>query len=142
MPLLPIPIEFLASTTPGRMLIDFKIGSAPPAASAPWHPGEPIKLAPQADAVSEPASDAPTAAPVRPRFSQAQGFGEQVPLRFAASQIVPSQVRVTFGPGVEPESPVSWKGGQPWNRVLATAVAPLGDRIQTGRMSVTVLPKN
>lgn len=142
MPLLPIPIVILASTTPSRTLVDFKIGSAPPAAAAQWHPGEPIKLAPEADTASEPVPDAPTPATARPRFSQAQGFGDQVPLRFAASQIVPSQVKVTFGPGVEPESPVSWKGGQDWNRVLATAVAPLGYRIETARMSVTVLPKN
>lgn len=98
-------------------------------------------LAPQGNAVSESITDAPASVPFRPHFSDAEGFGEQVPLSFAASQIVPKHVRVTFGPGVDTESPVSWRGGQPWNRVLATAVAPLGYRIESGRMSVTVLRK-
>jgi hypothetical protein len=86
--------------------------------------------------------DDPPVAPVPPHFSIARGFGDQVPLSFAASQIVPAHVRVSSGPGVQQESPVTWRGDRPWNQVLATAVAPLGYRIQTGRMAVAVIRKD
>ena len=69
----------------------------------------------------------------------AQGFGRSVSLRFAVQQIVPPAVTVRFGVDVDPASPVTWSGGQPWNRVLAAAVQPLGLRIVTGASSVLIL---
>jgi hypothetical protein len=72
------------------------------------------------------------------RFRPAAGFGEGVPLAFAARQIVPPAMAVRFGPGVDPDSAVDWTGGAPWNRVLATAIAPLGLRLTVGATSALI----
>jgi len=42
---------------------------------------------------------------------------------------VPPAVKVTYGPGADPNALVDWKGGQAWNRVLFDAVKPLGLRL-------------
>ena len=72
------------------------------------------------------------------RFKVAQGFGNDVPMSFAARQIVPASVSVRFGKGVDPAAAVSWRGGAPWNRVLAAAVRPLGLQIFTGATTVLI----
>ena len=74
-----------------------------------------------------------------PRFKIAEGFGDQVPLRFAVRQIVPPAVAVTYGPGAMPDALVDWKGGQGWNRVLSGAVHPLGLRLVMTPMAVQIL---
>lgn len=74
----------------------------------------------------------------RPRFNIAQGFGDQVPLRFAVRQIVPEAIKVTFGPGADPDATVDWQGGQGWNRVLFQAVRPLGLRLVMTPMAVEI----
>ena len=74
--------------------------------------------------------------PERVVFAIAQGFGDQVPLRFAVQQIVPRTVRVTYGPGADPDATVTWKGGRGWNWVLLHAVQPLGLRLVMTPMAV------
>lgn len=76
--------------------------------------------------------------PLRPRFLVAHGFGRQVPLSFAIRQIVPHTTVVRFGPGVELAALVTWSGGRPWNRVLASALRPLRLRMTTAANSVTI----
>jgi hypothetical protein len=76
--------------------------------------------------------------PIRPRLMIAQGFGDDVPLRFAVRQIVPKSVRVVYGPGTSPDALVSWKGGQGWNWVLFHAVRPLGLRLVMRPMAVEI----
>jgi hypothetical protein len=49
-----------------------------------------------------------------------------VPLAFACRQIVPATIQVGFGPGVDPDTKVTWRGGQPWPNALAAALRPLG----------------
>lgn len=83
-----------------------------------------------------PSTDTPH--PARPEFMVAEGFGDQVPLRFAVRQIVPRSVKVTYGPGADPKAAVDWKGGQGWNRVLFRAVKPLGLRLVMTRMAVEI----
>ena len=78
------------------------------------------------------------ALPPQPRFKVAQGFGDRVPLSFAVRQIVPRAVRVSYGPGTNPDALVDWKGGQGWNWVLYRAVHPLGLRLVLGRMTVEI----
>ena len=85
-----------------------------------------------------PAVSADTPHPAQPPFMLAQGFGDQVPLRFAVRQIVPRAVKVTYGPGADPDAAVDWKGGQGWNRVLFNAVRPLGLRLVMTRMAVEI----
>ena len=57
----------------------------------------------------------------------AYGFGHQVSLAFAARQIVPRGVKVSFGEALEPETLlVDWKGGRPWPDVLRSTLRPAG----------------
>ena len=76
--------------------------------------------------------------PAATRFKMAYGFGDQIPLSFAVRQIVPPAVRVTYGPGADPDALVDWKGGQAWNRVLGEAVKPLGLRLVMTHMAVEI----
>ena len=62
----------------------------------------------------------------RTRTAVASGFGHEVPLRFAVRQLLPKNWRVRYGQGVDPDRPVSWEGGRPWDFVLRDAVKPLG----------------
>ena len=69
----------------------------------------------------------------------ARGFGEHVPLAFATRQIVPAQVKVTFGPKVDQAAVVSWTGGRPWHETLRTAVRPLGLRVVIGWKTIAIV---
>ena len=108
---------------------DFVLGSARPG-SVPTVPLSQAVPAPEA------AQDAPEQ--VAPRFKLARGFGNAVPLSFAVRQIVPPAVKVRYGPGIDPDAVVSWKGDRPWNQVLAIAVQPLRLRIVTGSDTVLI----
>ena len=96
---------------------DFVITSTPPVPDPPLASQVPLKAPPPANH------------PTPPRFEMAYGFGDKIPLSFAVRQIVPPTVKVTYGPGADPNALVDWKGGQTWNRVLLTAVKPLGLRL-------------
>ena len=116
---------------------DFVVaGSGPPAPAA--------QIAPAANSASSDAAQPSNAAEndrtdaAEPRFKVAEGFGDQVPLRFAIRQIVPPAVKVTYGPGASPDALVDWKGGQGWNRVLSRAVHPLGLRLVMTYMAVQI----
>ena len=57
----------------------------------------------------------------------AQGFGTQVPLVFAARQIVPHGFKIAFGADLDAGSLlVDWKGGRPWPDVLRATLLPAG----------------
>lgn len=72
-------------------------------------------------------------------WKMAYGFGNKIPLAFACRQIVPQSVKVTYGPGVDPATPVTWKGGDTWNHVLRATVKPLGLRLQMTYMAVAIV---
>ena len=76
--------------------------------------------------------------PAKPRFKMAYGFGKGVPLAFACRQIVPSAVRITYGPGADQAALVNWKGGDTWNHVLRDAVQPLGLHLVMTTMAVEI----
>ena len=115
---------FLAAIMPAATArADFVITSTPPVQTA-----RPI-VQTIPDKSPEPAST---------RFKLAFGFGDRIPLSFAVRQIVPPAVKVTYGPGADPNAPVDWKGGQAWNRVLSEAVKPLGLRLVISRMAVEI----
>lgn len=87
----------------------------------------------------------PTTIPVRrhriaatPMIPVALGFGNQVPLAFATRQIVPPQVKVTFGPEVEQDALVDWSGGRSWVEALRAAVRPLGMRVSVSWKAVSI----
>lgn len=102
----------LVAATPATP-VDFKLVEAAPS--------QPTPLAEQAASPTIPA-----------------GFGNQVPLSFAARQIVPHGVAIRLTPGVDPNAPVTWAGGRPWPQVLTTAVAPLGYRVSVTRTVASI----
>jgi hypothetical protein len=110
---------------------DFVVLASP--STAPALP----RMAPEAP-VAAPSEASSPAASMEPRFKIAQGFGDHVPLSFAVRQIVPRAVRVTYGPGADPDALVDWKGGEGWNRVLFRAVHPLGLRLVMTYMAVQI----
>ncbi|SDB71491.1 hypothetical protein SAMN02927895_04110 [Belnapia rosea] len=67
-----------------------------------------------------------------------EGFGEAVPVHVAARQIVPEGISVVFGDGVDRELPVDWRGGRPWNLVLADAIKPLGFKLSRTASQVSI----
>ena len=66
------------------------------------------------------------------------GFGDRVPLTFAVRQIVPAHFQVAFADAVLKDSPVDWKGGEPWRATLADAVRPLGLVVTVRGPKVTI----
>lgn len=122
---------------------DFVIKSGPPHPASAVPPAAPIAMAPIVDpgdpgytgkTPSQPAQDTPTTV----HWKIAHGFGDKVPLGFACRQIVPPAVKVTYGPGADPQMLVSWKGGDTWNHVLRDAVKPLGLRLVMTHMAVEI----
>ena len=110
----PMILTALMATTLGAAAkADFVITSTPPAPNPPLASEVPLK------------TPVPANHPTPPRFEIANGFGDQIRLSFAVRQIVPPTVKVTYGPGADPNALVDWTGGQTWNRVLLTAVKPL-----------------
>jgi len=109
-------------------------------ASNPTSTAAPVAMAPIVDPGDRAQAAGRAAGRTAPatHWKMAYGFGEQVPLDFACRQIVPRAVRVTYGPGARPDMVVSWKGGKPWNRTLAEAVAPLGLRLVINRTVVEI----
>lgn len=72
------------------------------------------------------------------RAPVAHGFGDHVPLSFAAHQIVPANLHVAYANQVDPSALVTWTGGQPWNVVLVHAVQPLGYRVWVSATTVHI----
>lgn len=52
-------------------------------------------------------------------YTDAVGFGRNIPLSLALSQIVPSEFSRQVSPTIDQEMSVSWSGGKPWNQVLS-----------------------
>lgn len=88
-------------------------------------------VSPAAVAAALPPIAASPAAPVRRPVALpvAKGFGEQVSLRFAARQIVPSDLALAIADNVDATVNVSWQGDRPWNRVLQDVLKPLDLRL-------------
>ena len=55
-----------------------------------------------------------------------QGFGSELPLALALSQVVPAEFSYAFGAGVNPGLRVSWSGNKSWPIVVEDMVRPLG----------------
>lgn len=97
-----------ASATPAS-------GPVPAVAPAPYVSATPAAPAgPQA---------APASADI---YGDAIGFGRELPLALAVSQIIPPDFAFAFERGVNPGDTVSWEGGKPWNQVLQETLADAG----------------
>lgn len=51
-----------------------------------------------------------------------EGFGQDIPLYLALDQIVPPSYITRIASGIDPDTPLSWTGGKPWNTVLNNAL--------------------
>ena len=111
---------YATTLRPDAEVIDFKLDPPPVVAAGPAHTADGARSG------NENAGDDTPAAPARPHFRLATGFGHEVPLSFAVRQVVPAHIKVAFDNGVDRDVPVSWQGGRPWNEVLRAAVKPLG----------------
>ena len=60
------------------------------------------------------------------QYPDAVGFGKELPLALAMSQVVPADYSFSFANDVDAGSTVSWQGGKPWNEVLNDMLAPKG----------------
>jgi len=96
---------------------------------APIGAPAPITAIPVAPPVQSVAAAVPRPAPVMPSTSGlevAVGFGKELPLALALSQVVPSDYSFSFGQNVNVGSTVSWQGGKSWDAVLQEMLAPVG----------------
>lgn len=59
-------------------------------------------------------------------YEDVQGFGTDIPLATAMSQIVPANFAYSVDSPAMLGQKVSWTGGMAWNKVLEKAVEPLG----------------
>ena len=75
-------------------------------------------------------------------FSEAAGFGRDLPLALALSQIVPPEYSYAFGETVDTGAIVSWQGGKPWDKVLEDMLAPAGLMAVIQNNQVTIRNKN
>ena len=73
-----------------------------------------------------PASQAPASTEASQQFAPAVGFGRDLPLALALSQVVPANYSYAFGQNVDTAANVSWQGGKPWNQVLSDMLAANG----------------
>jgi hypothetical protein len=115
---------------------DFVVAGSSPSPRPQAAPAVPTAPAVDETNAHDAATDNPAAG--APRFRIAQGFGVHVPIRFAVRQIVPRTVTVTYGPGVDPDAVVDWKGVQGWNSVLFRAIHPLGLHLVMSHMAVEI----
>ncbi len=130
---------FLASFSVPDARADFVLVGSRPAAPASQVPAPEAPASASGNACDASGATAPGPdAPLDPRFKVAQGFGNHIPLRFAVRQIVPRAVKVTYGPGADPDGLVDWKGGQGWNCVLFRAVHPLRLRLVLSNGAVKI----
>lgn len=58
-------------------------------------------------------------------FAEISGFGSDMPLAFALSQVVPEGYAYSLGKNVNPAAIVSWSGGKPWTVVVQDMIKPL-----------------
>lgn len=100
-------------------------GSVACIATFPAHAEFVLRSPPNTGLQSETAPAAAARIPrTGPRPYSPRGFGDDVPLRLAAEQIVPPGTKVEFSPDVSPDAEVTWRGGQAWWVALAKAIEP------------------
>jgi len=54
------------------------------------------------------------------------GFADNIPLSVALRQVLPQEIGFSMAKEVSLGTLVSWKGGQPWNKVLTDMLTPVG----------------
>lgn len=110
-------VAISAMPTPAPLSIE---GKTPP----------PTNVSPRQEAVSS--------VPTTGEFAEAVGFGRDLPLALALSQVVPPEYSYAFARNVNVGTTVSWQGGKPWNVVLDEMLAQNGMKadIQDGQIVI------
>ncbi len=90
----------------------------------------------------DPAPQAQDTAADRNAFTEAVGFGRDLPLALALSQVVPADFSYAFAKDVKVGTNVSWQGGKPWNQVLDEMLAQNGMRAVIENNTVTIQNSN
>lgn len=69
---------------------------------------------------------------------QLEGFGRNLPLAMAVTQVLPAGYSVSFAKGVNPGDKVSWSGGKPWRQALSDMLASrrLAFKAEEGRIFI------
>jgi len=100
--------------------------------------GEPAPLA----NVFAPRSPMPLKSHASKTYAQAIGFGRDLPLALAISQVV-SEFTHSFADNVDTGITVSWEGGKPWNQVLNEMLRPknLTSVIRNNRVIIQPMAK-
>ncbi|MEM9468867.1 MAG: hypothetical protein AAF988_01765 [Pseudomonadota bacterium] len=73
-------------------------------------------------------------------YSDAVGFGKEIPLSIALSQVVPESFNIQLQDKNLENAIVSWEGGRPWNEVLNTMLTPLGYSASIKGNAVAITP--
>ncbi len=73
-------------------------------------------------------------------YTNAVGFGADLPLGLALSQVIPSNYSPSYMKGVDAGALVSWNGGKPWNEVLKDMLKEQGFSYQIQGNKVIVFP--
>lgn len=68
-----------------------------------------------------------------------EGFGQDIPLDSAARQIVPSDVKVEYGNGVDSKTGITFSSAADWQSALSQAVAKKGLKAEIGKDGVTIV---
>lgn len=73
-----------------------------------------------------------------------EGFGQDIPLESAARQIVPDNVKVEYGAGVDAQTGITFSSAADWQSALSQAVSKKGLKAEIGKDGVTIVkaPKN
>lgn len=76
-------------------------------------------------------------------YVEAVGFGRDLPLALALSQVIPAEFTHGYAKNVDAGVSVSWEGGKPWNEVLNDMLRPqnLTAIIQDNRVTIQPMTK-
>lgn len=87
-----------------------------------------LPMKPMLEVASEKSvKDMPVSVSKKPKiYAEVVGFGEDLPLALALSQIVPEGYAYSLGKGVNPGLKVDWSGGRSWPEVISRMVAEHG----------------
>jgi hypothetical protein len=96
-----------------------------PSAITPLPDGELAPMAQPLEIQAQPLMPRPaptlpqrSAPPSSAQYTEAIGFGRDLPLALALTQVVPPDYTFSFSPAIDAGTTVSWQGGKPWNVVL------------------------
>lgn len=102
----------------------------------PMMGGEPAPL----PGMARPADNFKAAMPPDIHYAEAVGFGRDLPLALALSQVIPAEFTHSFAADVDVGTTVSWEGGKPWNEVLQDMLRPHNLTTSIQGTNVTIQP--